>query len=550
MKPNFLLRRCSTLSLTIVFIFLLSGCGMRYYKSSTVPLENSVSSIEKAIHDNKYFIIHQGDKVWHLDKPFVSYEANQQMFIKGRAEEVAPPQAYMSYKLEKKRKYGSTITQSRRFGPEPQASHQMHLYLSGEFKEENKAIIPFEVISKIDSYDSAVGATIGTHLLLTVAPILFVRFIICNCPYVYSYDSTQQNFEGNLYSGAIYPNLERHDYLTMPDMPLTEGKYKLRFENPKDNEQQFTNYLQLMVVNHADNLKVLPDRKGVLHTIKTPEKPYKAQSSDQADQLRQVVEKDNQSYQFGEYQEASPLNSIVLSFKNNADTKQAKLLLTLKNSDWAAYVYKEGITLFGNKLDYWRKKQMKRSNDEMNERAIEQGTLMSAYLKTKTGWQFIDFINTPGSVAKRDILLPLDLADATSDVEIMLKGGFRFWDLDYAAIDFSKDEVLEVNYLKPELVTDADGKDYTSTLISDDTHYLNQLTAEDKFTITFNAVPRKANLSQTMILDGKGYYKRQDKVEGKVQLSKLLKMRKTGGFSQFSKEKYLEVTNTTATLKP
>ncbi len=534
--------------LLITCLFVFSGCGMRYYKASAIPIEKHVEKIRSAIATQKYFIIHQGEKQWHLAKPSTVIK-NEQIHIKGQPEVVGNLEAEMREKLERNRKAGNNFAYSSRFGKKNRASHQIHLYFPDSVFKENELNLSLSFLTKVEDYHTAPGATALSHIALTVGPPVALYAIVCNCPYVYSYNDTKLTFEGNLYTGAIYPNLERHDYLTIPNMAIADGKYKFRLENPHENEQQFTDFLQLMVVHHSDQLKVLPDRKGVLHTIKDLQKPQKAESLDLKSQLTEVAEKDGQFYQFSEYQDKDPLNGIVLKFKNELKSTKPKLVLSLKNSDWAGYLYKEGVSLFGNKLPAWRKKQMHRSGEEINARAMAQGTLMSAYLKTGEGWKFIDFINTPGSVITRDLILPLEITDTTSEIEIMLKGGFRLWDLDCAAMDFSQDETLQIDYLQPESVVDLQGKEHSSTLFADDSNYLKQLTANDKFEIRFDTVPKKENGSQTMILNGKGYYNRIDKVEGKIQLSELWKIKKSG-FSAFSKRKYLEMTRFYVATKP
>ncbi|MES2795304.1 MAG: hypothetical protein V4683_05020 [Bacteroidota bacterium] len=537
-----------TLILLISCLFILSGCGMRFYKSILIESENFEEKIDHAIEFNKYFFIHKGEEKWHLVNP-TKFNENGKLNIIGKLEKVGFNEGAMWEKLELNRGKRENLAFSPRFGKRNIASRQIHLFMPDSLAMPTDFSIPIVNIKKIEDYVTAPGATLVSHLALNTIPPLILIAIMCNCPYVYSYDNSKLNFEGNLYSGAIYPNLERNDYLTIPNMAITDGKYKFRLENPRDDEQQFTNFMQMMVVHHSDQVRVLPDRKGILHTIKDLQKPEEAVSFDSKNQLSEVTEKDGRFYQFSEYQDKERLNGVVLKFKNESKSTNPKLVLSLKNSDWAGYVYKEGVSLFGDKLPAWRKKQMKRSGEEINTRAIAQGTLMSAYLKTNEGWKLIDYINTPGSVTARDLILPLEITDTKSDIEIMLKGGFRFWDLDYAAMDFSQDEALQIDYLQPKSVIDLLGKDHSESLLSDDSSYLKQLTVNDKFDITFDNIPKKENLSQTMILNGKGYYNRLDKVEGRPQLSELWKIKKSG-FSAFSKKKYLEIANLYAATKP
>jgi hypothetical protein len=546
-RTSILSKRVSPI-LFFVAIFLLSGCGARFYKSITIKSKNFEKKIGKAIELNKYFFIHQGEKEWHLANP-AKLNENGEFNIIGKLDKVGYTEGEMWEKLEKNRGQRENLAYSPRFGIRNFASHQIHLFLPDSLAIPTDFSVPISKIKKIEDYVTAPTATFLSHIGLTLIPPTIILAIACNCPYVYSYDSSKLNFQGNLYSGAIYPNLERHDYIAIPNMALTDGKYKFRLENPRDDEQQFTNFMQMMVVNHSNQVKVLPDRNGILHTIKDLQKPQDAYSLDSENQLDQVSEKDGKFYQFAEYQDIEPLNGIVLKFKNKAKTTNPKLVLSLKNSDWAGYIYKEVVSLFGNKLPAWQKKKMQHSTEEINARSVAQGSLLSAYLKTKNGWKFIDFINTPGSITTRDLVLPIDITDPNTDVEIMLKGGFRFWDLDYAAMDFSENEALKIEYLHPKSVLDSLGNDHSAALFGDDKNYLNQLTVSDKYDITFGSIPKKENLSQTMILNAKGYYNRLDKFEGKIQLAELMNIKRTS-FSAFSRKRFLEITSLYATSNP
>ncbi len=52
-----------------------------------------------------------------------------------------------------------------------------------------------------------------------------------SCPYIYAYNGQSYVFNGDIYAGAIYPCLERHDYTRLNGMLAVDGKYRIKIAN-------------------------------------------------------------------------------------------------------------------------------------------------------------------------------------------------------------------------------------------------------------------------------------------------------------------------------
>ena len=85
-------------------------------------------------------------------------------------------------------------------------------------------------------------------------------------------------------------------------------------------------------------------------------------------------------------------------------------------------------------------------------------------VKTTKGWQKITDITTIGPVATRKVVVPIDLTDTNVLYEIRLSSGFMFWEIDYAAIDFSEDKNFPIETVSPFIATDETGKNVLSSL--------------------------------------------------------------------------------------
>ena len=95
-----------------------------------------------------------------------------------------------------------------------------------------------------------------------------------SCPYVYSFDGEDYTLEGEIYSGAILPVLERDDYLRLSAIRPSDDRYRVRMTNEL-YEIQRTNLVELIVCDHPPHTEVLFDKHGIAHTISAPTAPVR-----------------------------------------------------------------------------------------------------------------------------------------------------------------------------------------------------------------------------------------------------------------------------------
>ncbi|MCW3104796.1 MAG: hypothetical protein JWO09_3236 [Bacteroidetes bacterium] len=551
------------ITLAIICLFV-SGCGKTFYKAAAVykvkPGKDQSKRIYKVlappVKQLKYIVVHQDTSLWllkdavldraskslsgkfqRLDAEYASYHAFETR-VEDRAE------AY--FREEEEKKY---------------AAGQLHIYLDKDFAipydQEGKEAIPFSGITMIKDFQLDVGRNKNAHVLPvflgivggTATLLVGAVVVLCNCPYVYASNGTGFNFSGTMFTGALYKNLERDDYMPLSSARLAEG-IELKVVNVK-KEQQFTNLAEIMVAEHPQDLHVLTDKQGLLHTYRIPVAPVSAVSAERFDHTREVAGKDHSFFSFNDDQDKEPLNDIVLSFIRPAGALSGKLILNVKNTEWSGFTYDRICRLLGEKYGEWTKSQSAKSREELVSAALKQGGPLAVYMKTGTGWEYVDFVNVVGALAARDVLVPLDLSKISSDtVSIRLKCAFMFWDLDYAGMDFTKDEPVKLTVLKPSYALDSMGVDHKAELMADDASYLQHYNTKDYVVIKFDTMQTQKEMVQTVFLHSKGYYSRTDTYEGKPQYKALLRIRRPGGFSVFSKEQYYRLlSNMAATNK-
>ena len=168
-----------------------------------------------------------------------------------------------------------------------------------------------------------------------------------------------------------------------------------------------------------------------------------------------------------------------------------------------------------------------------------QNIPLSVYLKTKSGWELVDTINTVGPMASRDIAIPIDVSSVLEEqVVIKLETGFMFWEVDYAGIDFTENLVLDVNYINPDEAIDGHNNNVTKLISAADQNYFVQPNIGDQVVVNFKISDSKPDVNRTFFLKNRGYYNYIRNYDGVPNFQKLRLFKEAGAFTDFSKYEY------------
>ena len=232
------------------------------------------------------------------------------------------------------------------------------------------------------------------------------------------------------------------------------------------------------------------------------------------------------------------INSIVLKFVKPDDASSARLMIRAKNSLWMEAVSAKIHGLFGERYNAFSAKREKVPGDELRKWQLDQKLPLSVYIEKNKRWQFADYFNIAGPAALRDDILPLNLEGIDSDtVTIRLETGFRFWEVDYTAMDFSLSEPLSPVRVPAETVTAGNGLEIKEVLEgSDDTYYVLDEQGDEALLVFHN--PELKNDSRSVFLHTRGYYKVVRDQTGPADKKTLKSFRKAGMIPAFSKEMY------------
>ena len=118
-----------------------------------------------------------------------------------------------------------------------------------------------------------------------------------------------------------------------------------------------------------------------------------------------------------------------------------------------------------------------------------------------------------------------------------------FWEIDYAAMDFSENITTAVTRLSPATAIDETGKEVAPLLSTVDNTYLAQPEIDNEVTITYILPEPPKGMQQTIFLHSSGYYTYIRDYKGLPNLFYLSNFKKPGMFTKFSKQAHKDFVN-------
>ena len=529
----------------LISIMGLSSCFLNFYRTNSKP-SISTTTVSKLSSENRYFIIHFANSTNGLENVSANNDS-----IYGTIVPLTPehsknlyPEATNPKNRVKARDKKNTLM-------------EVHLYTNAELKNTDSVFAAnISSFNRADVYELNKSATTTNHIISTVGIVtvstviigLIVLAITCNCPQVYMENNGAYNFTSGLYSGAVYSTLERTDYLPLSTVPYNAKDISFKIANAK-NEEQFINKVELLQVTHSANTNVLADRHGDIYSYEKTIAPVSAFTDDKNDIKKALTQTDEQYYSFDNNANKNGFSDVRLIFDKPANTTDAKLVIHARNTYWGGLLHKEFINLFGDDFEKWRAKQESANPKDLEKWQTEQALPLMVYIKTNDGWKFIDYFQLIGNTASRDMIMHIDTKNITGDkIELKLETAYRFWDLDFAGIDYSNNENFTAKVIEPTEAIKSDNTNEQQTLLNNDKNYVHLI--NDEFVSLKYAFPQTVNYTEaSYFLISGGYYHSLEKITGKADYNALMKFKKQGAFDKFSREKYKEAQDVAAVMK-
>jgi hypothetical protein len=519
----------------LAFLNMLGGCR-NYYKVTTSndPVGGVIYAQQSGA---KFIILHSGDQAWEFSDIIVTEKT-----VAGIINELQGHEYYKTTLPDKANRYMTSNSEDK---DEREVINEVHITVS-EYTTpgENQVSIALENIEKIEIYDKDVGSTTASWVfggLAVGAGVLAVITVIValtksSCPFIYVHNGTNYEFCGEIYSGAVQPPLERHDYLPLHELREVDNLYKIQMKN-EVREIQHTNLSELIVVDHEAGSEVLIDKDGKLCAINNPYSPLSATNLEGSDILPQILAKDSISYSgYDPGDDPNPTDGAIMEFEIPEETDTLNLCLRAKNSFWLDYLFTKFHGLFGSKYDSYMSKQAEGSRQELMEGMFDQKLPISVSIEKNGVWEYQDYFNIAGPMALRDDILSLDVSDISSGlVRIKLEYGLYFWELDYVGIDFKGDEKIMKQVVQLESAIDGKNDNVKDLLIADDSLYYVQPDIGDVVEMAFK-VPSSKGMERSVFLHSKGHYKILRDQTGRPDMKTLRSLKNENGLPQYSIE--------------
>lgn len=522
--------RLIAILMALPLILFMSGCS--YFKIRQKPANTETLSIYNK--PEQYFILHVKGEAKHISKIVLDSDMKK---LSGTLSELGPKhQTYLNVE-------NSEETKPRLFRAKNQRpTDEVHIYAKSIIENPDGTVtITEDQLEKIEVYDWAVGATTFSYVFSSIGvlagALVIVAVIILatksSCPFVYIQDGGSYTFHGEIFSGAIYPSIERMDYLPIVLQNETDT-LNLKIANEL-LEIQHINLAQIVSVHHPQNIEVLMDKAGNMHTIGTDRS--EALHYQSALTFTALQKKDNQYHFFTE--EDKGVSEQKLSFVKPNSSQKAKLVLTGQNTMWLDFMYGKFNESFGAYYNKFAKEQGEKPAAENIKWYKEQNIPLTVYVETRDGWKLVDYFDVVGPLASRNMVMEIDLADVEGAmVNVKLVTGFQFWQLDYAALDFSQNLSLPTEIVTASTAIDQNGNEVHQLLAEKDNAYLIQKNIGDYTNLQF-ALPKQAKgMKQTYFLQSSGYYQYIRDYKGFPNVAKLNEFKKKGSFNRFAKEEY------------
>ncbi|WP_242131902.1 hypothetical protein [Aestuariivivens marinum] len=521
-----------SVALALSVINLSTSC---YYKIT--DLTTSQEEINERIATFKsfghYTIIQSGENLFHLNNIKIDQENNM---LYGTMENLSP-----SHEYKKPRKKNSNRFNKNKQNP----TNEFHIKLKTNITLEvgKEVSIPFEDIHSISLNKRDSGTELAVVMLGAYSFIGTIYLILLltksSCPFVYVKSGDTYQFIGELYPGVLTENMQRDDYIPLGKYDDSNNDYSIKVTNEL-KEIQYTDLLELIVVDHPSDIQVLLDDQGNMYTFTNLIQPIHVLIDDLELDKETVFEKDNNFYAFNNTTEWDDnKRHIIIEFDAPEDPADAKLYLTAKNSMWLDYIFGKFNEQFGSYYQEFQVQQQTKTKEQSEKWIREQYIPLSVFVETSNGWQLIDEINTVGPLAFRDLVVPIDINLITQDrLRVKLETGFMFWEVDYVGIDYSENLPLSVNHISPYEAIDHNNNLVTKLITSEDNIYLAQPEVGDEVIVNFNLENASDNDTHSIFLKNRGYYNYVREYEGEPNLEALRMFKRKGKFPDFSKSEY------------
>jgi hypothetical protein len=335
-----------------------------------------------------------------------------------------------------------------------------------------------------------------------------------SCPFVYSWDGTRYVFDAEPYGGAVTRGLERDDFGDLEHLrPDSAGLYRLLVTN-EVNETQYTNSMQLIVVDHRRGTRFEMDELGQLHAVTSAVAPSSArdqQGRDLTPWLRATDEKIWEPLPSSDTT-ASARQEILLTFPRPRGATHANLVARAGTGIWGSHMIRELLALRGSAVRDWYASidSSRPAQDSLRAWNLrEELFVLRLDVQEADGWHTRGLLPGGGPFITESRVVPMDVSHSSGDsLRMRIRPPSGFWALNSFAISYGDEErPVAVDTIAPLTARTPDGRDLLPDLAAPDDRYYAMPTTADRALVSFRAPPPRAGTERTIFLQTRGYYR-------------------------------------------
>lgn len=392
--------------------------------------------------------------------------------------------------------------------------------------------------------------TIGLTVAIAVVAIGTLAAVVAatkqSCPFVYSWDGSQYVFDAEPYGGAITRGLERDDYSELEHVREQKGLYRLLITNEVD-ETQYTNLMELWVVDHARGSRVVSDENGNLRSYTQIQKLSAARDRDGNDLLPWLATTDRKIW------EPDPVaatdgglrQEVVLTFPKPEGATQVNLIANAATGLWGSYMIKRMVELHGRDTSAWLASLDKNPAglQAIHAWGEREGTYrLPIEVEEGAGWVVRGALPNGGPLLAEDRSIPLDVSHVRgTQLRIRLRPPVGYWAFNSFAVAYGSGQAVHVSRVAANSARTSDGKDILQDLAASDDRYYPMPDTTDQAEVTFRAPARKAGQDRTVFLHSRGWYQlhlRDSDAPDLVTFNRILTV--PGAAVQFAADRFAE----------
>jgi hypothetical protein len=392
--------------------------------------------------------------------------------------------------------------------------------------------------------------TIGLTALIAAAALGTVFAIAIatkqSCPFVYSWDGTRYVFDAEPYGGAITRGLERDDYAELEHLREQNGQYRLLLTNEVD-ETQFTNLMELWVVDHAPGTRVVADEHGKVYGLSAIE-PLAAARDRYGNDLRPwLVSTDRKIWEPDAIPgpDGSLRQEVILTFSKPEGATQANLIANAATGLWGSYMIKKMVELRGRETAAWfasldGNAAAAQAVHTWSER--EETYRLRIEVEEPTGWELRGTLAGGGPLLAEDRVAPLDVSRTRgSQLRIRLRPPAGFWAFNSFAMAFGAGQSVAIDRIGALSAATSEGRNILPDLLASDDRYYPMPTMSDRAELAYPAPARKKGMDRTVFLHSRGWYQlhlRQDGDPDTATISRIMAV--PGAAASFAADRFAD----------